>query len=82
MTGTLQLSSFGDYVLINKVAGGGMADVFKAHVVGIRGFSRSVAVKRIHAHLGNLLHDESSEERTLRLVYLLRELGLMDLQTP
>ncbi len=82
MVGKLHLKSFGDYVLINKVAGGGMADVFKAHVVWIRGFFKSVAVKRIHAHLGDFLHDESSEEWTLGLVYLLRELGLMDLQTP
>ena len=28
--------------------------------------------------LADLIHDEASEERTLRLVYLLRELGLVE----
>ena len=45
-----------DYVLIDKVASGGMADVFSARVVGTRGFSRSVAIKRIHAHLAENPH--------------------------
>lgn len=56
MTGKLQLRSFGDYVLIDKVASGGMADLFSARVIGTRGFSRSVAIKRIHPHLAENLH--------------------------
>jgi len=56
MTRKLQLRSFGDYVLIDKIASGGMADVFSARVVGIRGFSKSVAIKRIHAHLSENQH--------------------------
>jgi len=56
MADKLQLRSFGDYVLIDKIASGGMADVFSARVVGIRGFSKSVAIKRIHAHLAENQH--------------------------
>lgn len=56
MAGKLQLRSFGDYVLIDKVASGGMADLFSARVIGTRGFSKSVAIKRIHAHLAENLH--------------------------
>jgi len=56
MTDKLQLRSFGDYVLIDKIASGGMADVFSARLIGIRGFSKSVAIKRIHAHLAENQH--------------------------
>ncbi len=56
MTDTLHLKSFGDYVLIDKIASGGMADVFSARVVGIRGFSKTVAIKRIYAHLAEDPH--------------------------
>ena len=56
MAGKLQLRSFGDYVLINKVASGGMADVFSARVVGIKGFSKTVAIKRIFPHLAERQH--------------------------
>lgn len=51
MVGELQLRSFGDYVLVDKVASGGMADVFSARVVGTQGFSKTVAIKRIYAHM-------------------------------
>lgn len=37
----------GPYLLIEKVASGGMADVFKARSFGAEGFQRIVAVKRI-----------------------------------
>jgi len=51
MTDKLHLRSFGDYVLVDKIASGGMADVFNARIIGIQGFSKAVAIKRIHAHL-------------------------------
>lgn len=51
MAEPVKLQPFGDYVLIERVASGGMADVFCARVVGIRGFTKTVAIKRIHAHL-------------------------------
>ncbi len=56
MAGKLQLRSFGDYVLVDKIAGGGTANVFSARAVGIRGFSKSVAIKRIHSHLAENKH--------------------------
>jgi len=45
------MQRFGKYILVDKIATGGMADVYRAKVVGIRGFTKTVAIKRIHAHL-------------------------------
>ena len=42
---------FGRYLLVDRIASGGMADVHRAKHVGIRGFSRTVAIKRVHRHL-------------------------------
>lgn len=44
-------SSFGKYVLVDRISSGGMADVFKAKIRGFRGFTKTVAIKRIHRHL-------------------------------
>lgn len=51
MVEPVRLTPFGNYVLVDRITSGGMADVFRARVVGIRGFSRTVAIKRIHPHL-------------------------------
>ena len=45
------MERFGKYILVDKISSGGMADVFRAKVVGIRGFTKTVAIKRIHPHL-------------------------------
>lgn len=42
---------FGRYILLAPIASGGMAEVFVAELTGPHGFSRRVALKRIHAHL-------------------------------
>jgi len=42
---------FGPYQLIDRVAIGGMAEVFKAKRTGVEGFEKIVAVKRILPHL-------------------------------
>jgi serine/threonine protein kinase len=42
---------FGPYKLIDRVAVGGMAEVFKAKRTGVEGFEKVVAVKRILPHL-------------------------------
>jgi len=42
---------FGSYLLVDKIASGGMADVYRARVTGLRGFSKPVAIKKIHPHL-------------------------------
>jgi serine/threonine protein kinase len=43
--------SFGPYQLVDRVAIGGMAEVFKAKRAGVAGFEKVVAVKRILPHL-------------------------------
>jgi eukaryotic-like serine/threonine-protein kinase len=44
---------FGQYVLLRRIARGGMAEVFLAHQRGLEGFDRRVAVKRILPHLAD-----------------------------
>lgn len=39
--------SSGKYALGDKLGGGGMAEVFRANVIGAEGFSRPVAIKRV-----------------------------------
>jgi serine/threonine protein kinase len=43
--------SFGPYQLIDRIAVGGMAEVFKAKRSGVEGFEKVVALKRILPHL-------------------------------
>ncbi|MEW5852793.1 MAG: serine/threonine-protein kinase [Myxococcota bacterium] len=47
------MERFGRYVLLERIAVGGMAEVFRAAVVGTAGFTREVAVKRILLHLAD-----------------------------
>lgn len=42
---------YGSYVLLDKVATGGMAELFKAKRRGVQGFQKIVAIKRILSHL-------------------------------
>jgi eukaryotic-like serine/threonine-protein kinase len=44
---------FGNYVLLRRIARGGMAEVFLAQQRGLEGFDRRVAVKRILPHLAD-----------------------------
>ncbi len=43
--------AFGRYQLLERIASGGMADVFKARMSGEEGFEKIVAIKRILPHL-------------------------------
>jgi serine/threonine protein kinase len=49
--GSWRDDSFGPYRLIDRVAVGGMAEVFKAKRSGVEGFEKIVALKRILPHL-------------------------------
>lgn len=40
--------AFGKYILLDKIASGGMAEIFKAKTVGVSGFEKILAIKRIH----------------------------------
>jgi hypothetical protein len=42
---------FGQYVLLEKIATGGMAEVWKARMRGVEGFQKIVAIKQILPHL-------------------------------
>lgn len=42
-----ELDKFGDYYLIDKIAVGGMAEIWRAKTIGVEGFERNVAIKCI-----------------------------------
>ena len=48
--------SYGKYTLIERIAIGGMAEIFLAKQSGVEGFEKTIAVKRIRPHLS---HDEN-----------------------
>ena len=45
--------SFGKYLLLERIAVGGMAEVFKAKSFGVEGFEKFLAIKRILPSLGD-----------------------------
>ena len=50
-TPTFQIQHFGNYYLLERIAVGGMAEIFKAKQVGARGFEKIVVIKKILQHL-------------------------------
>jgi len=44
-------TQFGQYILKSHIATGGMAEVYKARMMGMEGFQKTVAIKRILPHL-------------------------------
>ncbi len=46
-------TSFGPYRLLERIAAGGMAEVFRAKRAGVEGFEKVLAVKRILPHLSD-----------------------------
>ena len=57
--------SFGRYVMTQKIAQGGMAEIFKGKFVGESGFTKEVAIKRLlpiwsdNPNFVNMLIDEA-----------------------
>ncbi len=43
--------TFGDYTLLDRIAIGGMAEVWRARRRGVEGFQKTVAIKKILSHL-------------------------------
>src|ERR1700744_4817940 len=50
MTGVSEGTRLGRYVLFDALASGGMATVHLARIGAAAGFSRTVAIKRLHKH--------------------------------
>jgi len=46
-------TKFGQYVLVERIATGGMAEVWKARMRGVEGFQKIVAIKKILPHLSD-----------------------------
>ncbi|MGE4190300.1 MAG: protein kinase, partial [Thermoanaerobaculia bacterium] len=46
-----QSAEFGQYTLLERIAVGGMAEVWKARMKGVEGFQKTVAIKKILPHL-------------------------------
>lgn len=49
--GEVEGERFGQYILTEHIATGGMAEVLKARMMGMEGFQKTVAIKRILPHL-------------------------------
>jgi serine/threonine-protein kinase len=76
------MERFGRYVLLERIAHGGMAEVFRAATLGSDGFSKQVAIKRILPHLAmekgfvGMLVDEAKIAATLNHPNILQVLDL------
>ncbi len=46
-----QISKFGKYTLLNKIATGGMAEVYRAKISGEEGFEKLIVIKKILPYL-------------------------------
>ncbi|MFZ9887055.1 MAG: serine/threonine protein kinase, partial [Myxococcota bacterium] len=44
---------FGKYTLLNRIAVGGMAEIFLARQEGLEGFEKTICIKRIRPHLSS-----------------------------
>ena len=46
-----QEKTFGKYTLLQRIATGGMAEVFRVRTSGVGGFEKTLAIKRLHTQL-------------------------------
>lgn len=62
----MKVQRFGRYLLLDKIASGGMAEVFRAKLVGEGNFQRIIAIKKILPHVSEdaefvaMFHDEAN----------------------
>ena len=47
MSETSENTTFGKYQIVDRIASGGMAEIFKARMEGLGGFNRLFAIKRV-----------------------------------
>ena len=50
---TFKPVQFGKYILLDKIATGGMAELYRAKITGSEGFEKVIAIKKILPHLTN-----------------------------
>jgi serine/threonine protein kinase len=48
-----QPTRFGKYLLVEKLATGGMAQLYRAKIIGVEGFEKFIAIKQILPHLAH-----------------------------
>ena len=54
LVGNARVSTrFGKYSLVDRIAVGGMAEIFLARQAGLEGFEKTIVIKRIRPHLSN-----------------------------
>ncbi|MEW5852742.1 MAG: serine/threonine-protein kinase [Myxococcota bacterium] len=76
------MERFGRYILLERIAAGGMAEVFRAASIGTAGFSKPLAIKRILPHLAEqqsfitMMVDEAKIAATLNHPNILQVLDL------
>jgi|CXWL01.1.fsa_nt_gi serine/threonine-protein kinase len=51
LSGEKPATRFGKYTLIDRIAVGGMAEIFLARQAGLEGFEKTIVIKRIRPHL-------------------------------
>jgi len=63
---------FGKYQLLDKIAMGGMAELFRAKLTGVQGFEKLIAIKKILPHLSadeNLVNSFINEAKLAALLH-------------
>ncbi|MCJ7601039.1 MAG: serine/threonine protein kinase [Desulfobulbaceae bacterium] len=50
---TFQKQRLGKYIFLDKLAVGGMAELYRAMITGVQGFEKLIAIKKILPHLAN-----------------------------
>jgi serine/threonine-protein kinase len=53
MSAAARGTRFGKYSLLNRIAVGGMAEIFLARQEGLEGFEKTICIKRIRSHLSS-----------------------------